>query len=183
MPAGELARVGASERRGFGHGGHRDDPSAITLTNGCDATAAWSLGTVLPGGSAVTDRDASVCRFTFASSNDSASLRLYQADTAGTAMGGLPSSWSTLRGQSGIPSGPIAAVGSVAYRTNPNDGGGSYDRSIDGGATWTPLSEGGGYYGRDVSMASATVAWRFGNDGARRTNDAGASPPGEHRWR
>lgn len=60
-------------------------PSATNLSiAGCSAPgAATDLGTVLPGSSMIAAGD---CRVTFGSSNDTARLRLWQRDGAGSAM-------------------------------------------------------------------------------------------------
>jgi uncharacterized delta-60 repeat protein len=75
-------------------------PSATNLTATlCAAGLAGrtELGVVQPGSSAVTTTD---CAITFGSSNDDASLRMYQSDRAGTSMhrgstGSVDTSWAS----------------------------------------------------------------------------------------
>lgn len=74
-------------------------PSATNLSiTGCAAgTAATTIGTILPGASAMTTAD---CAVTFGSSNDTAALRMLQADLADRGMyrpvhGGLDSTFGT----------------------------------------------------------------------------------------
>ena len=110
-------------------------PSAVSLSNNCEAGPARDFGTVQPGTAALTNTGASVCSFTFQSSNASAMLRAAQADGGGTAMGLASGSWTwsattpitRLYGATYYDSSTVFAVGS----------GGHVRRSIDGGASWT----------------------------------------------
>lgn len=61
-------------------------PSATSIVSACSAAGA-SLGTVLPGTSAVTSAD---CLLTFGSSNDSSRLLVHQSDGTTAAFAGSP---------------------------------------------------------------------------------------------
>lgn len=153
-----------------------DVTSAITLGNGCQSRVAWSFGTVLPGSSAVSDRDGSACVFTFGSSNDTAALRLYQSDRSGAAFTAMPSTWSTIAGTNNVKSRSISGSGTAITYNVEDDTSGSYARSFDGGATWTTHTDVAGSFGAAVSVPSANVAWRIGDAGARVSSDAAANP-------
>ncbi len=150
-------------------------PSAITLNDQCGAAAARNIGTVLPGSGGISATGSSVCRFTFSSSNSSSMLRLYQADTSGDAMIANPTSWSELMPNGNPAMRFISGFGSLVYAIPANAGGQTYNWSTDGGATWLTHTPGGAHY-PDVSVPSATVAWRFRAGAAQRSNDANANP-------
>src|SRR5688572_13484283 len=78
-----------------------DVPSAVAITDGCSAPAAYSLGMVLPGQSQTTTTGASVCRMSFQGASDTSMLRISQKDRLGTAMGSR-SGWTLERWGPGI---------------------------------------------------------------------------------
>ncbi len=102
-------------------------------------------------------------------------LRLYQADTSAQAMVALPGAWTTISGAASPAYRHIDGFGSLVYATNEISSNGDYEWSSDGGATWRSDTQGGGTLNL-VSVPSATVAWRVGNDGAQRSNNANANP-------
>lgn len=112
-------------------------PSAIQLTNDCVATASWELGIVQPGGSARTATiGADVCAFDFASSNDSAQLRIAARDAQGTAMASRNAVWSE---------GRTSTTGTAEFAIDMFDASvvvaagkdGMVMRTINGGTAWT----------------------------------------------
>lgn len=150
-------------------------PSAISLQDGCVASAARSFGTILPGAVAMTSTGAGVCRYTFSSSNSSSMLRLYQADRTTQAMVGRPTSWASRSG-GGSPqdlahAGPTLLVSQDAWA-----GDGRFIRSLDGGATWSSFIPGGGGTPQ-VATPSNSVAWRFGDGVVQRSIDMQAPTP------
>ncbi len=143
-------------------------PSATTLvTTGCASGTAGvtEFGTVLPGSPARTTND---CAVTFGSSNDSSTLRLAQADGAGTAMQ-LAAKGTMTTGSSGI----LAAIG-VATRQVAWVGGNAGELRIttDGGATWSTQNSTIGSNIRGIHAESPTRAWAvaYGGTIIRTTN-------------
>jgi photosystem II stability/assembly factor-like uncharacterized protein len=149
-------------------------PSATTLiTTACPPTAAGitDFGNVLPGSTVKTTAD---CTVTFGSSNDSASLRVGQADGSGTAFGRGTNAWTRTTGSSQRWKDIDEAAGtSWVVRTN-----GSVTRSLDDGLTW-PTSVGVDPLFDDVDVASASVAWLSGggSTSVRRSSNANGGTP------
>lgn len=149
--------------------------SAISLSNQCGQRPAWSIGSVVAGSSALTATGASVCRFTFSSSNASAMLQLYQADRSGNSMVGLPTGWDWKSNGSGTQELSHAGAG-MMLEQDEWDVTGAYARSMDGGATWTEFSPGGGTTPH-VSVVSGTVGWRAGSGTVRLSTNLSAGTP------
>ncbi len=147
-------------------------PSAITLGNQCHAKVAWSLGQVLPGSATTTATGANVCRFTWASTNDSSMLRIHQADRTGDAMQGQSSTFTTP-----IGSGPGSAIDGKgsAFVALTRWSGTSYQRSSDSGATFATIAEPGQF--QSVSVVDGSNAWRTGMTGTQVTSTLGSGTP------
>jgi photosystem II stability/assembly factor-like uncharacterized protein len=182
-------------------------PSAVQLTNYCTQNQAWNLGTVLPGSNALSSTDGAaasgsgVCRFDFQSSNDTAQLRIGQADGTGTAMstrgamvdttGGTAGWWS--KDFSSIAFGSTAGTGFAAQMS------GDLWKTTDSGATWTDQSTTSGCnnsrmaasndttvyvvcaWGNAVRKGTYAAGWSWGgnmNHGAGGTVDSVASVSG-----
>lgn len=137
-----------------------DVVSSTTLdVTGCpplDATRT-SLGLVLPGTPAVTAAD---CNVNFGSSNDSSTLRVFEADGRAAAM----SSSSTLldRNASGSPRvlDVDMATSLVGWAVNDGAAGTNLQKTTDGGATWSPIAADGiGASTEGIDAVSSTVAW------------------------
>ncbi|MCW2920847.1 MAG: hypothetical protein JWL76_721 [Thermoleophilia bacterium] len=115
-------------------------PSAVTLTNSCTNPGAYRFGTVQPGTPATTTTTpGSNCRFGFASSNDSAMLRIGSTDASGTAMN---SGFSSMTGGEPDPdafTGVATSSASTAYAVRHN---GQFYRSTDAGPTWATRGPG-----------------------------------------
>lgn len=158
-------------------------PSTIALTNSCTSPAAYQLGTVLPGGTATTTTGASVCRLSWLSGNDSAMLRIGQADGTG---GAMSSQSSTVTTQSIDDPSTISAVASFdSTRSFAVRYGGSVMRTTNGGAAWTTfagvVSSGWGTaVATDPNDATANTWWVAGDsnggDLLKTTNGLAGSP-------
>lgn len=156
-----------------------DVPTATQLTNGCTATAAASFGTIQPDTRGVTaTAPGSVCRFTFASSNATAQLRVRQADGQGTAMsrgGSMTTSANARRLIEAVSIEPGNPA--VAWAV---DFWGGISRTANSGATWTqmgaePLSVVGDGCGSVRAVSTTTVWVGCSNGKVARTVNTGAS--------
>jgi photosystem II stability/assembly factor-like uncharacterized protein len=109
-------------------------PSSVSLASNCTNPASYSLGTVLPGASALTS-SSTPCSFTFQSSNDTSMLRVGQMDGAGTAMTQQNPNWTQrIASQPAFPivvSRPDNAAKAVAF-----DPSGKPYTTTNSGATW-----------------------------------------------
>jgi photosystem II stability/assembly factor-like uncharacterized protein len=142
-----------------------DVTSQTTLiTTGCLPGVAdrTDFGIVQPGTGAVTGNP---CAVTFGSSNDTSTLRTYQPDGRGTAMAQPPTSmtgggsdYRMLDVEMATPA--IGwAVGDGAAGTH------RMHKTIDGGATWTSLTDADFSTTLEgVSAVSSTVAWAVGSN-------------------
>lgn len=152
-----------------------DVPSATTLaTTGCQPHTAGvtDFGVVQPGATARSSAD---CVVSFGSSNDGASLRLAQSDGVGTAMARPVDAWTKHAGSSARINSLESAGGTTWYVTSA----GGVRRSLDGGATWGPLTTSTGASSSDVDVPSASVAWvgGTGTDQVWRTTNGTAATP------
>jgi photosystem II stability/assembly factor-like uncharacterized protein len=141
-------------------------PSAIQYSDQCtDAAAGFQFGVVLPGASQLTDVGSDVCRFSFQSSNDTAMLRMSQADQAAPA---LSTDTGTFTYVSGTSYGTFDAVetvpGNSAIAWAVSQSGKIY-KTANSGTTWTQVAGATGSY-RDVDVVDATHAYAVGNGGA-----------------
>ncbi|MCW2972863.1 MAG: hypothetical protein JWN72_1136 [Thermoleophilia bacterium] len=108
--------------------------SATTLTNGCTNPVGFQFGAVQPGANLTTSTAAGACRFTFGSSNDSASLRIGQRDGAAAAMGRSSTAWTGSQSASVVANDAVALSALAGWTVGP---GGVMQRTLDGGSTWT----------------------------------------------
>ncbi|MCW2972715.1 MAG: hypothetical protein JWN72_988, partial [Thermoleophilia bacterium] len=148
---------------------------AISLSNQCGQRPAWAIGSVVAGSSALTATGASVCRFTFSSSNSSAMLQIYQPDRTGNAMVGIPTGWDWKLNGDGQQDISHAGTGMIILQ-DQWDVTGAFQRSMDGGATWQSFAPGGGTT-RYTAVVSTTVGWRAGDGLVRVSSNLNANPP------
>lgn len=159
-------------------------PSAVSITNDCAGPAATELGSVLPGAVALTGTGPGMCSVGFQSSNDSAMLRLGQADSSGAAMTlasgtwtwSVPQSISRLYGASFYDSSMVMAVGTGGQVRRSMDGGASWPA----GATWSNVTGGGSNVLRDVRPVPGNANTWYAVGGGRSvikiTNATSATP-------
>lgn len=147
-------------------------PSATTLTTGACASGTpgvTEFGTVLPGSAARTTSD---CTVTFGSSNDTATLRLSQADGTGTAM--------QKSERAAMNTGSAAILTHVAEWDRSTawiaGNGGIILKTTNGGATWTPQASGVADNIRGAFVQSSTDVVMVGYNGRiLRTTTGGTS--------
>lgn len=150
--------------------------SATTFSDGCQDPSAVGFGTVQPGTPAVTATGAAVCRFTFGSTNDTASLRIRQADGSATAMASQEPNWSESRYVERTHTAVDVAPGDANAAWAVDTWGGS-QRTIDGTAwarSGNPVAGGTACWG--VVAVSASEAWAACDGGnLRRTTNGGTT--------
>lgn len=147
-------------------------PSATTLTTSTCASGTpgvTEFGNVLPGASVRTTAD---CIVTFGSSNDTSTLRLAQADGAGTAMQRVERAAMTT-GSAAVLTGVEAWNPRTAWISG---NGGVILATTDGGSTWVPQTSGVAQNLRGIEALSATEVVVVGWGGRiLRTTTGGAS--------
>ncbi|MBC7460565.1 MAG: hypothetical protein H7287_04320, partial [Thermoleophilia bacterium] len=154
--------------------------SATSLTNGCTSPIGFQFGTVQPGSNLTTATTAGACRFTFGSTNDSASLRIGQRDGSGTAMGRSATSWIGTQDASITSNDAIALTISAGWTVGPN---GIMQRTLDGGATWTQygvaLTGTGDWLTRAAVEAGSTTTFYTagGNGNVTKVTNATSTTP------
>lgn len=126
----------------------------------------------MPGAAKMSATDSSVCRFTWASTNDSSMLRIHQADRTGTAMQGQATTWS----QRYMASGGFSydGAGTLVIGAAHWDGNGM-NYSTNAGDSFGFVTELDWY--RAVAATSSTEAWRGGYSGIQRTTNANTGAP------
>ncbi|MCW2928198.1 MAG: hypothetical protein JWM86_2166 [Thermoleophilia bacterium] len=138
-----------------------DVPSATSLsTLGCPPNSAGvtDFGIVVPGTVTQTTAD---CTVTFGSSNDTASLRVTQADGTGSAMSHPTDAWTRHTGSSTRFSG-VDSSGSTVWILGTTGVG--VRRSQDSGATWGAAQTlSGAANTTAISVPSTSVAWASGD--------------------
>jgi photosystem II stability/assembly factor-like uncharacterized protein len=154
--------------------------SAVTLTNNCQNNAAYNFGVVAPGTSNVTATNANVCSLTFGSTNDTAMLRVGQADGNGAAMANpVNNSGAITTDNSDFVMDVASFSSSLTWEVTE---GGHAKRSVDGGNTW-PIDDvvtGSRLdaIAADKSDGTGNTWYAVGVSGAvyKSTNAAGGSP-------
>lgn len=130
-------------------------------TAGCQPLVAdvTSFGSILPGTAA---RTGTPCVVTFGSSNDTASLRVGQADASASAM-------NAIGGWAPIVTGDADHLGGITApaltRAWVSGGNGTILTSVDNGATWSGQASGTFQFLEDVDAWDASTAWAVGTTG------------------
>lgn len=128
-----------------------------------------SLGSVTPGSGLVGSLD---CEVTFGSSNDTAMLRIGQADGYDTAM--ARAGWQTR--PPGVTTPWDAVDAGSSTRAWIVGSGGAIRTTVDAGATWSGQTSNTVNGLRALDVVGASTAWTVGDSGTvRRTIDAGAT--------
>jgi photosystem II stability/assembly factor-like uncharacterized protein len=170
---GALATVAASPAASSNVVVTTDIASATVVdASGCapDQPGITAFGTVQPGTTVLTSTD---CDVSFGSTNDTASLRLAQADGTATAMSHPTTIWTRAVGVSAR----MRRVRSVGGTTLALNTGGYVVRSTDGGQTWPYTSPYLFANATRLSMPSSSVAWAVGTSAIRISSNVSAPTP------
>lgn len=136
-------------------------PSATTLVDQCTTAAASQFGTVLPGSPGLTSTTAP-CRFQFSSSNNSAQLRVRQADSMATAMVDDSGTLQEARFADRMHNDIAIEPGVPATAWTVDLWGGAF-RTTDSGASWSqladPLTATGGDSCYSIAVVTSSTAW------------------------
>lgn len=150
-------------------------PSAVTLDeSGCRSEAALGIP-LMTGGSWATG---GVCTIGFGSSNDTARLRVWQRDEQAPAMESMSMSWTPRSGSAkwyAIAAGSSTGVAWASGAGGPGEAAVRFEKTTDGGATWTPLTHCNTQAAYDIDALSDSLMYVVTTGAICRSADGGAT--------